>query len=60
MELKHKQLIELTLTWQDAKGNGRSFDKEKIDRIVGKLGKKNAIVTEIEKKPEEDILSWTL
>ena len=43
----------LTLTWQDAGGNGRSFDKEKIDRIVGKLGKKNAIVTEIEKKPKK-------
>ena len=43
----------LKLTWQDAKGNRRSFDKEKIDRIVGKLGKKNAIVTEIEKKPKK-------
>ena len=43
----------LTLTWQDAKGNGRSFDKEKIDAIVKKLGKKNAIVTEIEKKPKK-------
>ncbi|WP_312473590.1 DNA topoisomerase III [Neobacillus sp.] len=43
----------LKLTWQDAKGNGRSFDKEKIDAIVKKLGKQNAIVTEIEKKPRK-------
>ncbi|EKN70017.1 DNA topoisomerase III [Neobacillus bataviensis LMG 21833] len=44
---------QLKLTWQDAKGNGRSFDKEKLDAIVKKLGKQNAIVTEIEKKPKK-------
>ncbi|MEH7353907.1 DNA topoisomerase 3 [Neobacillus drentensis] len=44
---------QLKLTWQDAKGNGRSFEKEKIDAIVKKLGKQNAIVTEIEKKPKK-------
>ena len=44
---------QLKLTWQDAKGNSRSFDKEKIDVIVKKLGNKNAIVTEIEKKPKK-------
>ncbi|KOP71100.1 DNA topoisomerase III [Bacillus sp. FJAT-21945] len=43
----------LKLTWQDAKGNSRSFDKEKIDGIVKKLGKQNAIVTEMEKKPKK-------
>ena len=43
----------LKLTWQDAKGNSRSFDKEKIDAIVNKLGKKNALVVEIEKKPKK-------
>ncbi len=43
----------LKLTWQDAKGNSRSFDKEKIDVIVKKLGNKNAIVTEIEKKSKK-------
>ncbi|WP_369901232.1 DNA topoisomerase III [Bacillus manliponensis] len=43
----------LKLTWQDAKGNGRSFDKEKIDTIVNKLGKQNATVVEIEKKPKK-------
>ena len=40
----------LKLTWQDSKGNGRSFEKEKIDDIVKKIGKGNAIVTEVEKK----------
>ncbi|WP_223589685.1 DNA topoisomerase III [Neobacillus bataviensis] len=43
----------LKLTWQDAKGNSRSFDKEKTDAIVKKLGIQNAIVTEIEKKPKK-------
>jgi len=43
----------LKLTWQNAKGDGRSFDKEKIDEIVRKLGRQNAIVTEIEKKPKK-------
>ena len=52
-ELKRKQQNNLKLTWQDAKGNSRSFDKEKIDAIVKKLGKQNAIVTEIEKKPKK-------
>ncbi|WP_342577955.1 DNA topoisomerase III [Psychrobacillus sp. FSL K6-2843] len=40
----------LKLTWQDSRGNGRSFEKEKIDDIVKKIGKGNAIVTEVEKK----------
>ncbi|OLN23675.1 DNA topoisomerase III [Domibacillus antri] len=43
----------LKLTWQDAKGNSRSFDKEKTDSIVKKLDRKDAIVTEIEKKPKK-------
>ncbi len=43
----------LKLTWQDTKGNSRSFDKEKIEGIVNKLGKKNAQVTEVEKKPKK-------
>lgn len=51
--IEAKTVDGLTLTWQDAGGNGRSFDKEKIDGIVKKLGKKNAIVTEIEKKPKK-------
>ncbi|GIN40479.1 DNA topoisomerase III [Heyndrickxia oleronia] len=43
----------IKLTWQDKKGNGRSFDKEKIDKIVKKLGKQNAVVTEIDKKSKK-------
>ncbi|ENQ3106694.1 DNA topoisomerase III [Bacillus cereus] len=43
----------LKLTWQDAKGNSRSFDKEKIDAIVKKLGNQNATVVEIEKKAKK-------
>ncbi|MDM5328691.1 DNA topoisomerase III [Neobacillus sp. CF12] len=43
----------LKLTWQDAKGNSRSFDKEKVDGVVKKLGKQNAIVKEIEKKQKK-------
>ncbi|MEC1522416.1 DNA topoisomerase III [Neobacillus niacini] len=43
----------LKLTWQDTKGNSRSFDKEKIEAIVKKLGKQNAIVKEIEKKQKK-------
>ena len=32
----------LKLTWQDKNGNSRSFDKEKTDAIVKKLGNKDA------------------
>lgn len=44
---------QLKLTWQDAKGNARNFDKETVDIIVNKLGRQNAVVTEIEKKPKK-------
>ncbi|UPW83549.1 DNA topoisomerase III [Lysinibacillus sp. Ag94] len=43
----------LKLTWQDAKGNSRSFDKDKIDTIVKKIGNDNAKVAEIERKPKK-------
>jgi DNA topoisomerase III len=43
----------LKLTWQDEKGNSRSFDKEKVDVIVEKLGKQNAIIKEIEKRQKK-------
>lgn len=43
----------LKLTWQDAKGNSRSFDKEKVDAIVKRLGNQNAIIKEIEKKQKK-------
>ncbi len=43
----------LKLTWQDKNGNSRSFDKEKIDAIVKKLGSKDALVTDIDRKPKK-------
>lgn len=43
----------LKLTWQDSKGNSRSFDKEKIEAIVKKLSKQNAIIKDIEKKQKK-------
>ncbi|MFJ8529272.1 DNA topoisomerase III [Bacillus sp. NPDC094106] len=43
----------LKLTWQDAKGNSRSFNKEKIDGIVKNLDKQNATVVEIDKKQKK-------
>lgn len=43
----------LKLTWQDAKGNSRSFDKDKIDTIVKKISNDNAKVVEIERKPKK-------
>lgn len=47
------QTKELKLTWQDQNGNSRSFDKEKIDRIVNTLDKQNAKVIDIERKPKK-------
>ena len=43
----------LKLTWQDANGNSRSFNKEKIDGIVKGLDKHNATVVEIDKKQKK-------
>lgn len=43
----------LKLTWQDDKGNTRSFDKNKIDAIVKKLGNGKATVVDIEKKAKK-------
>ncbi|MFM9535596.1 DNA topoisomerase III [Lysinibacillus sp. IITD104] len=43
----------LKLTWQDQNGNSRSFDKDKIDTLVKKIGNSNAIVVDIEKKPKK-------
>ncbi|WP_020061674.1 DNA topoisomerase III [Bacillus sp. 123MFChir2] len=44
---------QLKLTWQDANGNSRSFNKEKIDGIVKNLDKQNATVVEIDKKQKK-------
>lgn len=43
----------LKLTWQDKNGNSRCFDKEKVDAIVKKLGSKDAVVTDIDRKPKK-------
>lgn len=43
----------LKLTWQDATGNNRSFDKEKIDAIVKSLGRKDATVVAIDRKEKK-------
>lgn len=47
------QTKEVKLTWQDQNGNARSFDKEKIDKIVHTLDKQNAKVIDIERKPKK-------
>lgn len=44
---------QLKLTWQDANGNSRSFNKEKIDGIIKGLDKHNATVLEIDKKQKK-------
>jgi DNA topoisomerase III len=43
----------LKLTWQDANGNSRSFNKEKIDAIVKSLGSKDASVVSIDRKAKK-------
>lgn len=41
------------LTWQDANGNSRSFNKEKIDTIVKSLGRQDAKVVSIDRKAKK-------
>ncbi|MFK4333596.1 DNA topoisomerase-3 [Bacillus sp. RC240] len=43
----------LKLTWQDTKGNSRSFNKEKTDAIVNKISKQHATVVDIDKKQKK-------
>lgn len=43
----------LKLTWQDANGQIRSFDNEKIFAIIRKISRQNTIVTEIDKKAKK-------
>lgn len=52
---------QLKLTWQDANGNSRSFNKEKIDGIVKGLDKHNATVLEIDKnRRSHSLLVFTI
>lgn len=41
------------LTWQDDKGNSRSFNKEKVDSIIKSLGNEDAKVVAIHKKAKK-------
>lgn len=47
------QTDSLKLTWQDANGNSRSFNKEKVDVIVKALGKQDAKIASIDRKPKK-------
>ncbi|HDX9634694.1 DNA topoisomerase III [Bacillus cereus group sp. MYBK108-2] len=51
--IEAQTMEKLKLTWQDANGNSRSFNKEKIDGIVKSLDKPNATVVEIDKKQKK-------
>ena len=43
----------LTLTWQDANGSGRSFDEARVAALVHKLGRQQAVVTSVDRKPKK-------
>lgn len=47
------QTDSLKLTWQDANGNSRSFNKEKVDVIVKALGNQDAKIVSIDRKPKK-------
>ncbi|MGE7914132.1 DNA topoisomerase III [Lysinibacillus xylanilyticus] len=47
------QTDSLKLTWQDANGNSRSFNKEKVDVIVKALGNQDAKIVAIDRKPKK-------
>lgn len=47
------QTDSLKLTWQDANGNSRSFNKEKTDVIVIALGSQDAKIVALDRKPKK-------
>lgn len=47
------QTDSLKLTWQDANGNSRSFNKEKTDGIVKALGSQDAKIVSLDRKPKK-------
>lgn len=47
------QTATVKLTWQDGNGNSRSFNKEKIDQIVRKLGRQDAKIARVERKAKK-------
>lgn len=44
----------LMLTWQDDKGNSRTFDKDKLDQLMKQLDRKQATVMEIDRKQKKN------
>lgn len=44
---------QLKLTWQDASGNNRSFDKAKIESIVKSLGRQDAVIKDVHRVPKK-------
>ncbi|MED3800359.1 DNA topoisomerase III [Lysinibacillus xylanilyticus] len=47
------QTDSLKLTWQDANGNSRSFNKEKSDAIVKAIGNQDAKIASVDRKPKK-------
>ncbi|MEC1178686.1 DNA topoisomerase III [Metasolibacillus meyeri] len=47
------QTDSIKLTWQDANGNSRSFNKEKIDGVIKQLGRQDAKVINVERKAKK-------
>ncbi|MBD7938534.1 DNA topoisomerase III [Cytobacillus sp. Sa5YUA1] len=47
------QTDSVKLTWQDAKGNSRSFNKVKTDAIIKSLGRQDATVIGIDRKAKK-------
>jgi DNA topoisomerase-3 len=47
------QTDQIKLTWQDANGNSRSFNKEKISEIVNSIGRKDATVISVDRKEKK-------
>ncbi|OXS66960.1 DNA topoisomerase III [Lysinibacillus sp. KCTC 33748] len=47
------QTDSLKLTWQDANGNSRSFNKEKVDAIIKGLGNQDAKIASVDRKPKK-------
>ena len=47
------QTDSLKLTWQDANGNSRSFNKEKMDVIVKGLGNQDAKIASVDRKSKK-------
>ncbi|MDF2946468.1 MAG: topoisomerase [Bacillales bacterium] len=47
------QTDQIKLTWQDANGNSRSFNKEKVADIVNSIGRKDATVISVDRKKKK-------